>query len=293
MRHIIALVALLISIAGTNDACWCQAVDEIEFKADIVYGQGAGEPLRLDLALPQNRDEPAPCIVVIHGGAWRSGNKNGHRPQIRQYARQGYVAATVQYRFCPEHVFPAQVEDVKCAVRYLRAHAEDYKIDPQRIGAVGFSAGAHLAMMLGTMDKEDGLEGDGGWADQRSKVQAVVAFFGPTDLAADDIPDRSRPLLRDFIGGSAAEKPEATKQASPLTYVSRDDAPMLLFQGTKDGLVPFSQAFKMVRAMTKAEVPGRVELLVGAGHGWGGKDRGDTLAETTEFFDRHLRENND
>jgi acetyl esterase/lipase len=261
---------------------------EIEVTRDIVYGKGGDVDLHLDLARPTQLSEAVPCIVVIHGGAWRGGDKSMHRNEIRRFAEQGYVSVSLQYRLCPEHRFPAQVEDVKCAVRFLRAHAEDYGIDPKRIGAVGFSAGAHLSMMLGTMDAEDGFEGDGGWADRSSKVQAVVSFFGPTELMADDIPDRSVPLLSAFIGGSKSDKPQAYRDASPLTYVSSGDAPMLLLQGTEDPLVPHTQAIKMVTAMTEADVPGRVEFLIDAGHGWRGEELNRSIIVTSQFFRRHL-----
>jgi acetyl esterase/lipase len=261
----------------------------IAFEKDIKYGTGGGEDLKLDLARPEKASGRLPCVVVIHGGAWRAGNKSMHVKQTWDFAQRGYVAATVGYRFCPKHLFPAQVEDVKCAVRFLRAHADEYGLDPDRIGAVGFSAGAHLSMMLGVMGKDDGLEGDGGWPDQSSQVQAVVAYFGPTDMAAADIPDVSKPLLRDLIGGTPQEKPEEHKRASPITYASAGDAPTLIFQGTKDPLVPHTQAYKMVDALTAAGVPGRAELIVGAGHGWGGKDLERTVNETYAFFDEHLK----
>lgn len=269
------------------------AVPEIVTQNDVVYGTGGGQDLHLDLAMP--KPEPgqlgggAPCIVAIHGGAWRQGDKKQLRVLIAEMAKLGYVGATVQYRFCPEHKFPAQVEDVKCAVRFLRAHADQYGIDPERIGAIGFSAGAHLSMMLGTMDADDGMEGEGGWPDQSSKVQAVVSYFGPTQFGTPDTPSRSSPLVTDFLGGTMAEKPDAYKNASPLTYVTSGDAPMLLFQGTEDVLVPYSQAIAMVTAMTDADVPGRVEFLIDAGHGWGGAMLQRTNQQSIEFFDQILR----
>lgn len=262
---------------------------EVTTEFDVPYGAGGGEPWRLDLARPKSPAGPAACVVVIHGGAWRTGNKAFHRDIIERLAKAGYVAATVGYRFCPQHPFPAQVEDVKCAVRFLRASAAKYQIDPQHFGALGFSAGAHLAMMLGVMGKGDGLEGNGGWADQESQVQAVVAYFGPTDLTVDDMPLISRGLLKDFLGGTPTEKPDQYRQASPLTYVTAGDAPLLIFQGTKDPLVPHTQAYRMADALTNAGVPGRVELLLGAGHGWGGELLDHTTAETIVFFDKYLR----
>ena len=277
------LVVCLFSGAGLN------AQENLEVMRDVVYGKGGGEELHLDLARPKDVADRVPCIVVIHGGAWRHGDKRVHMDQIRMFASQGYVSASIQYRLCPTHRFPAQLEDVKCAIRFLRAHADQYNIDPQKIGAVGFSAGAHLSMLLGTMDAEDGFEGEGGWAEQPSKVQAVVAFFGPTELGSDDIPERSRPLVSDFLGGSREQIPDVYRDASPLSYVSKGDPPMLLLQGTDDPLVPHSQAIKMLQAMTVADVPGRVEFLIDAGHGWGGADLERSIDVTNRFFHRYLR----
>ncbi len=256
---------------------------------DIVYGQGDGMELQLNLAQPPDSPEVVhPCVVIIHGGAWRAGNRAMHDDLARELAARGYVAATISYRFCPQFTFPAQVEDAKCAVRFLRAHAEEYGIDAERIGAIGFSAGAHLAMMLGTLDADAGMEGDGGWADQSSKVQAVVAFFGPTDLLAE-YPAESVRLVSDFIGGSIEDKPAAYQLASPIAHVDRGDAPMMLFQGTRDNLVPWTQATSMADALTKAGVTGRVELLIGKPHGWLGPELIRTLEEGVVFFNEQLK----
>jgi acetyl esterase/lipase len=267
-----------------------EAPADVVFEKDVVYGKGGGADLKLDLSRPKDaQGKKLPCVVVIHGGGWAAGDKSAHDDLTWKFAQRGYVSATVGYRFAPASAFPAQVNDVKCAVRFLRANADKYGIDPRRIGAVGFSAGAHLSMMLATMDKEDGLEGDGGWPDQPSKVQAAVSFFGPTDLAATDVPDRVKDILKAFIGGTPVDKPREYRQASPLTYVSPGDAPMLLFQGTRDVLVPHTQAFAMVEAMTRYNIPGRVELLIGAGHGWGGRELEHTVEQTYAFFDQYLK----
>jgi acetyl esterase/lipase len=295
MRRWLALVLSLSVLTCCCAVPTCRGQDPkppagIAFHRNLEYGTGGGETLKLDLALPEKKsDKPLPVIVMIHGGGWRGGNKDGHLPQIFGFAQQGYAAATVQYRFAPKHRFPAQIEDVKCAVRYLRANAEKYNLDKDRFGAIGFSAGAHLAMLLGTMDKADGLEGDGGNAEQPSKVQAVVAFFGPTDLAAEDYPANVVAMIDDLVGAKQDEKPELRAAASPVTYVNKGDAPTLIYQGTKDRLVPYTQAFKMADALTKAGVPGRVELLLGADHGWAGKELEHTLKGTTAFFAEHLR----
>jgi acetyl esterase/lipase len=284
------IVAVFLTVCSVAPAFAAEPPADVAFEKDVVYGKGGGADLVLDISRPKDAtNQLLPCVAVIHGGGWSAGNKTQHDDVTWNFARKGYVCATVGYRLAPAHRFPAQVNDVKCAVRYLRANASKYGLDPQRIGAVGFSAGAHLSMMLGTMDKDDGLEGDGGWPDQSSKVQAVVSYFGPTDLAASDIPDASRGIVKNFIGGTPVEKPREYRQASPLTYVSPGDAPMLLFQGTKDPLVPHTQAVEMIEAMTRYNVPGRVELLIGASHGWGDPELTRTINETYAFFDERLK----
>lgn len=287
---VFAVIGLLVSAALAQDK---SPPAGVAYEADVVYGKTGDTELKLDMARPETLDQAVPCIVVIHGGAWRGGNKSVHVggpfPGIFDFAKEGYVSVSVGYRLIPKARFPAQVEDVKCAVRFLRANAEKYKIDPKRIGAIGFSAGAHLSMMLGVMDQGDGLEGDGGYPDQNSKVQAVVSYFGPTDMTAADIPPGSVGLVSDFIGGTKEDKLDDWKRASPITYVSKNDAPTLIFQGTKDPLVPHTQATVYADVLTKAGVPGRVELLLGAGHGWLGKDLERTKQQHMLFFAEQLK----
>ncbi|HEY7120239.1 MAG TPA: alpha/beta hydrolase [Tepidisphaeraceae bacterium] len=260
----------------------------VDFRPDITYATVNGEELKLDFSQPKDATGQLPCVVVIHGGGWAAGNRKAHDNITWEFAKRGYVSATVSYRFAPKDPFPAQVQDVKAAVRFLRGNAERFHIDPAHVGAVGFSAGAHLSMMLGAMDKADGLDDVGEQRDQPSKVQAVVSYFGPTDLLAP-YPDVTKPILAKFLGGSVTEKPDLARQASPITYVNAGDAPMLLFQGTKDVLVPFEQATLMADALTKANVPGRVELILGANHGWAGAEMSRTAEETYAFFNQYLK----
>lgn len=261
---------------------------KVESLHDLTYVKRGDVELKLDLAKPAESPGPFPAVLVIHGGAWRSGSKDSNRRLLDEFAARGFVAVSPQYRFCPKDLFPAQVHDVKSAVRWLRTHAGEHKTDPNRIGAMGFSAGGHLALMLGVTEPKDGLEGDAGDDAPSSRVQAVVNYFGPTDLLAEDIPDLSKPLVNDFLGGEAKAKADLAKQASPLSFVSPDDPPILTFQGTKDPLVPFTQAIKLNQAMTKAMVPGRVELLVGESHGWGGPELERTIDQTFRFFTEKL-----
>jgi acetyl esterase/lipase len=255
---------------------------------DIVYSKAGTAELKLDMARPGQGEGPFPAVLVIHGGAWRGGNKNDVSPVLLEFARHGYVAVSPQYRFCPKEVFPAQVHDVKAAVRWIKTNAKKYGIDSDRIGAMGFSAGGHLALMLGVTGPSDGLDGDTPVGTPDARIKAVVNYFGPTDLGAKDIPDISKPLVKDFLGASAEEKPELAAKASPRTYLSKDDAAILTFQGTKDPLVPFTQAVELAGAMTTAGVPGRVELLVGAQHGWVGVEMEHTRDQTFRFFDQYL-----
>jgi acetyl esterase/lipase len=270
---------------------WLRGAEEpkAETELNIVYAKAGSTELKLDLARPAQGDGPFPAVLVIHGGAWRGGNKSDTGPLLPEFVRHGYVAVSPQYRLCPQETFPAQVHDVKAAVRWLKTNAKKYRIDPERIGAIGFSAGGHLALMLGVTGPNDGLEGDVSTGAPDSRVKAVVNYFGPTDLGAQDIPDVSKPLVKDFLGATPQDKPELAAKASPQTYVSRDDPPILTFQGTKDPLVPFTQAIKLAEAMTAAGTPGRVELLVGAQHGWRGAELERTRTETFRFFDRYLK----
>ncbi len=264
--------------------------DDVTRENDITYATVNGTSLALDLARPAKGEGPFQAVVVIHGGAWREGDKASNRPLLVKYAAHGYVAISPQYRFCPKDPFPAQVYDVKAAVRWLRVHHEPYKIDVDHIGAAGFSAGGHLALMLGVTAPADGLEGEVTEGAPSSRVQAVVNYFGPTDLVVTELPDNIDVLLRDFLGGEVGEKPDVARRASPITFVTRDDAPILTFQGTADTMVSVTNAIKLSEAQTREHVAGRVELIVGGGHGnWSKEDWLRTEGEAMDFFDRWLK----
>jgi acetyl esterase/lipase len=286
---VLACACLVGGAVSSGDVARAAEKAEVEVKNDIVYATVAGEELKLDLAAPKGLDHVAPAIVMIHGGGWMQGRRQDMIGFAKQAAARGYVSPTISYRFAPKHRFPAQIEDVKCAVRYLRANAAQLKIDPKRIGAMGVSAGAHLSMMLGTLDSADGMEGDGGNPQQSSKVQAVVSYVGPVNLARASYTDTQTQILEAFLGGKPLEKQDDCRKASPITYVSKGDAPMLLFFGTKDPLISVDQALEISDALTGAEVPARVELIVGAGHGWREPEAERTLDAAMTFFDQHLK----
>ena len=249
------MTVIVAAVWGTASALRAAEKTDVDYRPDVTYANVGGEELQLDLAAPLGLDHPVPAIVVIHGGGWMAGRRQDMAPMAKDFASRGYVAATISYRFAPKHRFPAQIEDAKCAVRYLRAHAKELNIDPKRVGAIGVSAGAHLSMMLGTIDSADGLEGDGGNPDQPSKVQAVVSIVGPVNLVKDDYTDTQTQILEAFLGGKPKEKQEDCRRASPIAYINAGDAPMLCFFGTKDPLVSFDQAFQISSAWPRPTCP--------------------------------------
>jgi acetyl esterase/lipase len=260
---------------------------------DLEYANVGGRSLRLDLYLPEKSDGPLPLIVWIHGGAWQAGNKSG-TPAL-PFVRRGYAVASIDYRLSQDAIFPAQIEDCKAAIRWLRAHAKEHGIDPAHIGVWGSSAGGHLVALLGTSGDVKELEGAAGNLDQSSRVQAVCDWFGPTDfcqMAAHAIPgsklvhnDPKSPESR-LIGGPIQENKDKVARANPITYVSKDDPPFLIMHGDRDNLVPHHQSVLLNEALKKAGVDVTFKTVEGAGHGFGGPENTKMVEE---FFDRTLK----
>ncbi len=270
---------------------------------DVVYATVEGPDhekieLKLDLYVPEKVAEgegARPLVVWIHGGGWQGGSKD--RCPANRLVLDGYVVASVQYRLTDVAPWPAQIQDCKGAIRWLRANAERYGVDPARIGTWGSSAGGHLAAMLGMTTPKDDLvlEGDvGGNTTQSSAVQAVVNWFGPADLVRlvdgiqfdDDGPDG--PMTK-LAGGKLRDKMDVLKQASPVIYASKDDAPMLIMHGSDDRLVPMEQSVMLRDALQKSGA--HVELVekANSGHGNGEFMRLTTLAEVKQFLDVQLK----
>jgi acetyl esterase/lipase len=264
---------------------------KVREKLDVVCGRGGNETLKLDLYAPKNLPGPLPAIVLIHGGGWCAGSKEDCRGLARGFAEQGYVAITAGYRLVPGYRFPAQLEDVKCAVRWLRADPERCHVDPDRIGALGMSAGGHLALLLGLTDSRDGLEGDGGHPEQSSKVQAVVNVMGPTDLARPGWPEATEKMLADLLGGGRDRLPAAYWSASPMAYVRPNAPPVLTIHGTKDALVPYEQAQFLHAALLQAGVTSRLEPLQDKGHAydWTPEDMSRNASLVSEFLEKNLK----
>ena len=184
------------------------------------------------------RNGPFPAVVCIHGGGFREGDLSYYAGLIQALAEKGYVGAAISYRLAPKYPFPAAVHDCKAAVRWLRDHAKKHRIDPDRIGVVGASAGGNLALFLGVTADKKQFEGEGGNLDQSSRVQCVVSFFRPSDLtksygkSAD-----AAEVLPLYLGGNLEEARERHIEASPLTWVSKNAAPTFCIHGTEDEYV--------------------------------------------------------
>jgi acetyl esterase/lipase len=297
-KTFLALLALGF-ITGLLPECRCLfAADDIVVEENITYGKGGDVDLQLDLARPKVGTGPFPAIVFIHGGGWSGGARQGYRGQIEAAAKKGYVAVTITYRLTqpdPEtkiakYPYPAQIHDCKCAVRWLRSVADKYHVDKNRIGVTGASAGGHLSLLVGLTDDKAGLEGDGGHADQSSRVQAVVNVYGPTDLstAYDDVP-RVRDLVKALCDGTPESATENYKAASPVTYISKDDPPVLTLHGDRDNIVLVSQATLLDAAMKKGGARHELVILKDQGHGFSGDAAKQANDATWTFFDRELK----
>lgn len=284
-RNQLLAVALVILGAGFSAA---QAPPEVQIENSLTYGKGGDKNLMLDLAMPAKGEGPFPTIVCIHGGSWKAGSRQDLSQTIKTLASRGFVAATISYRLIPEK-FPAQIEDCKAAIRWLRANAAKYKIDKDRIGVVGFSAGAHLAALLGTTRKEDNFEGTGGSPEQSSSVQAVVDFFGPADFTTKDWSEEvEKRTLAPFLGDTFANRPDLYRRASPIVYVRADDPPFLILHGTEDKTVSVNQSRGFAKKLQEAGVSVKLIEVAGAGHGWRGDQLLKSIEQMIEFFNAQL-----
>jgi acetyl esterase/lipase len=224
-------------------------------------------------------------VVWIHGGGWMQGSYNDTQSRHLALAARGYVVASIEHRFSGEAVFPAAIEDCKLAVRFLRAHAKEYNIDADSIGAIGASSGAHLAELLGTSGSIKELEGKGGWPKESSKVQAVVAYAGMTELIRFGS-GSGKDMTTKFLGGPVADKKALAELASPLTHVNKDSPPFLIIHGEKDNTVPIIHAQLLTDALKKAGVEVELVVVKGGGHNIVPPVHD---AKVNEFLDKHLK----
>jgi len=258
----------------------------VEIRRDITYSPAG---YRLDVYLP-TAPAPAdgrPAILAIHGGGWRKFDKGQYGPKVSALARDGYVIVAPDYTLSAPGApsWPRNFEDVREAVRWVRRNAVELGVDPDRIAAIGESAGAHLAALLGTVDDPPGA------GLVSSRVQAVISVSGPTDLAALHAGSAAGgAAASQFLGGPPSAVPARYLAASPTTHATADDAPFLILQGTADTIVPADQATRLDAALDRVGVPRRLIVLAGASHGFGWRVSGrDLLAEVRSFLAVALR----
>ncbi len=302
-KHFRLSLAILIAILVLAPALaqGQQVPADVEVIRDIEYGKGGDVSLKLDIVRPKTQPKsPMPVIVFIHGGGWKQGSKETGLGKIIPLAQKGYFTTTINYRLTDVAPFPAQIEDCKCAIRWVRAHAKEYNLDSDRIGVWGGSAGGHLVALLGTSGGVKELEGKGGCEKYSSKVQAVADYFGPADFVvwAEDVKKtfgysveqalahRTTGSVAGLLGGPVMEKMDVAKTASPTTYIDKNDPPIFIAHGDKDPLVPLSQSQVFYDKLKKAGVEATLHIVKGQGHGFKGPETDKLVAD---FFDKHLR----
>jgi len=252
------------------------SAEPIRFELDLPYGDSGDPRRRLDLYLP---DEPAsdalPVIVFLHGGGWMQGDKADGAGHLLPFVRDGaYAGVSAGYRLTGEAEWPAQIHDARTVIRWVRAHADEYGLDPGRIAVWGRDAGAHLALMVGVTGDTAALDGeDGPYGEHSSHVSAVVNFFGVTDIPAlvgqpSDV-DRTGPNAPEarLIGGTVPDNEQRARAASPMSYISAADPPVLTLHGTADRTVPYDQAVRLDRKLNALGVDSYLISVTDAGHG--------------------------
>lgn len=263
---------------------------------NVEYATTSARALHLHLLVPANLTGPMPLLVYIKGCRWGAQSPQyalAHMPALVPYAMQGYVVASVEHRLAREAAFPAQIQDVKAAIRFLRAHAALYKIDPAKIGIWGDSSGGHLASLAGTSSGVEEFDAFGPYRDQSSSVQAVIDLYGPTDFlqmsrfpCAIDHDSITSPESI-LVGGRIQEKTELVQQANPIRYMTGEVPPFLIMHGDQDNLVPYNQSVLLYEALRQSGHDATMYKVRGAGHGLN-IAQPHIKAIVQAFFDSHL-----
>lgn len=269
----------------------------VKAERNIPYVENGHPNQVLDIFLSeQPSDKPLPLMIWIHGGAWMGGDQAS--PPVLYLVKQGFAVASIQYRFSQDALWPAQAYDCKAAIRFLRANARKYNIDPDHFGVGGDSSGGHLAAFVGTSGDVKEMEGDLGNTNVSSRVQAVVDWFGPTDVTLmgqqagphspiqHDTPDSPESRL---LGGPVEEKRDLAKTANPLTYIDKNDPPFLIMHGDNDQLVPLGQSVILAKALIDAGVEVTMKTIHGAGHEGPEFRTPESQRLIEEFLSRNLK----
>jgi acetyl esterase/lipase len=285
---LVIFLSLLAMVAGLR-AAELAVPENVVFERDIEFANPDGQHLQVNVARPKSGEGKFPAVVCIHGGGFRAGKRESYDRLCLTLAQNGYVAITVTYRLAPAYPFPAAVLDCKSAVRWLRANAAKYHVDPARIGVTGGSAGGHLAQFLGvTAGVKEFDAGEN--LDQSSAVSCVVNFYGPSDLTKSygKSVDAAE-VLPLFFGGDLSTKRREHITGSPLYWVTPDAAPTLVVHGTDDKFVAYEQAEWMVDKLKASAVEAELLTLDCAGHGFKGADLEKAEKALLAFFDKHLK----
>jgi acetyl esterase/lipase len=255
---------LILSIATVTGVAQAQAPkgalpEGVQASRNLDYGKN--ERNKLDVYVPKS-DKPLPLVIWIHGGGWEAGSKETN-PALSLLAR-GYAVAGINYRYSKQAVFPAQIQDCKAAIRYLRDNAAKFNLNPEAFAVWGASAGGHLSALVGTTGDVKDWDGN---SKTSSAVKAVVNWFGPTDLAKLSPPGIEGNPISKLLGGDTGTKSELAKQANPITHINKGDAPMLIIHGDNDKLVPLSQSQLLHDALVKNGLESELLVFKKAGHG--------------------------
>ena len=276
---------MLAGIAGWERLAQGKEPAPVETRYGEVYAERDSGPLKADVYIPQG-EGPFPGVVVVHGGAWYTGTRAQLAGVAQLLAQRGITAVAISYRLAPKHKFPAQIEDCKAAVRWMREKAATLKIDPKRVGGFGYSAGAQLVTLLGTTDESAGLEGIANPQQAPStRLQAVAAGGVPCDFRVIDLDARG---LDFWLGGTRREVGDLYRLASPRAFVSGDDPPMFFFHGENDNLVPMISPEAMCTSLKEVGVPSELYVVPKIGHIFAAMDR-TALAKSVDFLVESLR----
>jgi len=264
--------------------------DEVIFERSIEYCNPDNQHLQLNLARPKASPHPCAAVLCIHGGGFRAGTREGYDKLCLTLAQNGFLGATITYRLAPKYQFPAAVHDSKAAIRWLRANARKYNIDPQKIGVTGGSAGGHLAQFLGVTQGVPEFEGDqnSGFS---SSVACVVNVYGPSDFTKSYGKSvDAHEVLPLWLGGNLEQQRLRHIKASPLNWVTPAAAPTLIIHGTEDKYVAYEQAVWMRDRLNACGVEVELLTLEGAGHGFKGADAEKADKALIEFFKKRLQQ---
>ena len=283
---------LLFACAGLG-AAQAQA-PALDVHRDIVYATGGGVPLHLDIYAPKSA-MPLPVVMWIHGGGWKAGDKNDHT--FFNITNLGFALVVIDYRLSQQAIFPAQIYDCKASVRWVRANADKYHYNADKIGLVGDSAGGHLVALLGTTANDPKLEGDEGNVGVSSAVQAVVDYYGPTDFIS--LPDQVTPEQRANLDnpvthlfgapiwnkGPVVGLQDQARLASPVSHITPSSSPFFILHGDHDPIVPLQQSVEFNDALQKAGVETHLAVIKGGGHGFNDPP---SQQAAIDFLKKHL-----